>query len=105
MPTACQHRGPVKNREGNKSLSVNMPTERMDVVKEKNVVHNALLEQKGNYDDDNDDDDDDNNDHDEEDEANCSLTYNDSSVVLSIKGSSGKANETQKNPENRALLM
>lgn len=90
MPTACQHRGPVKNREGNKSLSVNMPTERMDVVKEKNVVHNALLECKVNYDDDNDD----NNDHDEEDEANCSLTYNDSSVVLSIKGSSGKANET-----------
>lgn len=78
-----------------------MPTERMDVIKEKNVVHNALLECKVNYDDDNDD----NNDHDEEDEANCSLTYNDSSVVLSIKGSSGKANETQTNPENRALLM
>lgn len=51
----------------------------MDVVKEKNVVHNALLECKVNYDDDNDD----NNDHDEED---CSLTYNDSSVVLSNKG-------------------
>lgn len=79
-----------------------MQTERMNVVKEKNVVHNTLSECKGNHDDGKDDDDDD---HDEEDEANCSLKYNDSSVVLSLKGSSGKANETQTKPENRALLM